>query len=53
VDRDDGDGAGVADHEAVERLAVGVDEVEPVHPEQPGSEELLLRDTAESRHVPR
>ena len=47
----DGDGAGVADHEAFEGRAVGVDEVEAVHPEQPGPEELLLRDTAEPGHA--
>ena len=33
--------------------SVGVEEVQAVHPEQPGPEELLLRDTAEARHGPR
>ncbi len=51
VHRDDGDGTGVAHDEAVEGPAVGIEQVEPVHPEQPGPEELLLRDAAEPRHV--
>ena len=51
VHGDDGDGTGVADDEAVEGPAVGVEQVEAVHPEQPGPEELFLRDTAEPRHA--
>ena len=45
----DGHRAGMADDEALERAAVGVEQVEPVHPEQPGPQELLLRDAAEAR----
>ena len=46
---DHGHRAGVADHEAVERVAVGVDQMEAVDREQPRPQELLLRDTAEAR----
>ena len=41
---------GMADDEAVEGLVVGIEQVEAVDAEQPGPEELLLRDTAEARH---
>jgi len=47
VHGDDGDGAGMADDEPVEGLVVRVEQVEAVHPEEPGPEELLLRDSAE------
>ena len=50
VHGDDRDGAGMPDDDALERLVVGVQEVQPVHAEQPGLEELLLRDAAEARH---
>ena len=36
--------------DALERVAVGVEQVQAIHPEQPGPEELLLRDAAEARH---
>ncbi len=50
VHGDDRDGAGMTDDDALERPVVGVQEVQAVHPEQPGPEELLLRDAAEARH---
>ena len=53
VDGDDRDGARVPDDDAVEGLAVRVEEVQTVHPEQPGPQEFLLRDAAEARHGPR
>ena len=53
VDGDNCDGTGVADDDPVEGLAVGIEEVQAVDPEQPGPQELLLGDTAEARHVPR
>ena len=31
-------------------VPAGIEEVQAVHPEQPGPEELLLRDAAEARH---
>ena len=50
VDGDDRDGTRVPDDDPIEGLAGGVDEVQTVHPEQPSPQELLLGDTAESRH---
>ena len=51
VHRDDGHRAGMAHDEAVEGRAVGVFQVQPLHPEDRGPEELLPRDAAETRHV--
>jgi hypothetical protein len=43
----------VPDHDAIEGLAGGVEEVQAVDPEQPRTKELLLRDATEARHGPR
>jgi hypothetical protein len=53
MDGDDRDGAWVPDDEAIEGLAGGVEDVQAVHPEHPGPQELLLGDAAEARHGPR
>ena len=52
VQGDDGDCTGVAEDDALEGRAPGIEQVDAVDPEQPRPEELLLRDAAEARHAP-